>query len=180
MELGPYAPARVSLLKYRYQPLQGPNWIRIVQLLPSHLWDEPLVCNLIDMDREQLMMSTDNLLNHFYAVSYVWAQNPIFSESLICREGSTLSAIISITPHVAVMLRRFRKSSRPINLWIDALCLDQGGNRAEVQEQVGLMGEIYSEARKVLVWMGDQENGEAEVFAFFRNSIGLTDDFRKD
>ena len=42
-------------------------------------------------------------------------------------------------------------------LWVDALCINQEDN-AERARQVKLMGEIYSTAQKVLVWLDPSEN----------------------
>lgn len=76
-----------------------------------------------------------------------------------------------MTTHMEAMLRRLRKRLDPTNLWIDAVCLDQY-NKVEVGEQVQIMGEIYSQAKQVLVWMGCEGDGDdeevARVFAFFR------------
>ena len=110
---------------------------------------------------------SNRYMNHYLAVSYVWGNDPVFSQDLICRELEETSSI-KITPNVETMLRRFRKSLRPINLWIDAACLNQMGDRSEVQEQVQMMVEIYNEAREVLVWMGDEEGETVRVFPFFR------------
>jgi hypothetical protein len=38
----------------------------------------------------------------------------------------------------------------------------------ELQEQVQLIDEIYGEVKKVLVWMGDEDDNIAKIFAFFR------------
>ncbi|KAK1015761.1 hypothetical protein LTR54_003490 [Friedmanniomyces endolithicus] len=38
-------------------------------------------------------------------------------------------------------------------IWIDAICIDQT-NASEVVQQVSMMGRIYSQAFKVLVWLG--------------------------
>jgi hypothetical protein len=38
-------------------------------------------------------------------------------------------------------------------LWIDALCIDQT-NSTERASQVLLMGDIYSSAKRVIVWLG--------------------------
>ncbi|KAF2029746.1 heterokaryon incompatibility, partial [Setomelanomma holmii] len=48
---------------------------------------------------------------------------------------------------------RNRLTQPPTLLWIDAICI----NQTEVHErnlQVGLMGQIYSKASKVFVWLG--------------------------
>jgi hypothetical protein len=40
--------------------------------------------------------------------------------------------------------------------WIDALCIDQSNPR-EKSHQVGLMGEVFSSASSVLVWLGPED-----------------------
>ena len=47
-------------------------------------------------------------------------------------------------------------------LWIDALCIDQC-NDAERNHQVRLMGNIYSSAKQVLVWLGHGDRDIAQV-----------------
>jgi hypothetical protein len=65
------------------------------------------------------------------------------------------------------MLRRFRKVSKSLNFWIDAICLNQA-DKAELAMQVQKMREIYSEAVKVRVWMGDNDDEVASAFGFLR------------
>jgi hypothetical protein len=72
------------------------------------------------------------------------------------------------------VLQRFRKQSKPINLWIHAICLDQS-DKKEIGDQVQIMGEIYSQAKKVLVWMGDEDQDITRVFADFRMLAALED-----
>lgn len=45
-------------------------------------------------------------------------------------------------------------------LWIDALCIDQD-NTAERNHQVQQMGKIYSSAKEVLAWLGDDQDAAA-------------------
>lgn len=40
-----------------------------------------------------------------------------------------------------------------LNIWVDAICIDQGSS-AEKNHQVGQMGKIYSNASKVIMWLG--------------------------
>src|SRR5882757_5845843 len=42
-------------------------------------------------------------------------------------------------------------------LWIDALCINQI-DEAEKNKQVAMMGEIYSRASRVLIWLGRLDN----------------------
>lgn len=125
-----------------------------------------------DMPHSSLVSRTNDDVHQQFAqpllaISYAWGEDPVFSRSLICYVKDKFS-VISITPHVETMLRRFRKVLTPINLMIDALCLDQAGNRAEVQEQVQKMGELYNEVKEVKDWMGNEERDAAHTFAIFR------------
>src|ERR1700760_2367543 len=65
------------------------------------------------------------------------------------------SQAISITPnlHTALLKLRHRQSKRM--LWIDALCINQT-DVDEKQQQVALMGEIYSRTERCLLWLGDE------------------------
>lgn len=47
-------------------------------------------------------------------------------------------------------------------LWIDAICIDQS-NTAERVRQVHLMDKIYSRAKKVIVWLGCEDEGIREA-----------------
>lgn len=47
-------------------------------------------------------------------------------------------------------MRRIEK----INLWVDALCIDQD-NEEEKNQQVAKMGRIYSRAERVCIWLGE-------------------------
>jgi len=53
------------------------------------------------------------------------------------------------------------RSSRSRYLWIDALCINQS-RVTERNHQVGMMGEIYSKAANVAVWLGSK-NPEVEL-----------------
>jgi hypothetical protein len=48
---------------------------------------------------------------------------------------------------------RRRKDTRSDRLWIDAICIHQA-HVSERNHQVGMMGEIYSKAAKVVAWLG--------------------------
>lgn len=97
---------------YLYQPLSSQTWIRIVHLLPAEKFDDPLMCNIVHIDRDTNIQSTDVQFNSFEAVSYVWGE-PSFTHRLVCDDGKT----IAITDRVDRMLRYFRKRTKSRNLW---------------------------------------------------------------
>jgi hypothetical protein len=65
------------------------------------------------------------------------------------------------------MLRYFRRTLSPLNLWVDAVCLNQA-DKEEIESQVPRMGYIYGSSMKVRVWLGHNDEGIAKAFAFFR------------
>jgi hypothetical protein len=90
----------------------------------------------------------------YEALSYVWG-SPRGNVPIEC-EGKTLL----ITPNCEAALRRIRRRTRTRALWIDAICIDQASTD-EKNAQVQLMSEVYSKARRVIVWLGDDEDGGA-------------------
>ena len=126
---------------YKYSPLCETNEIRCL-ILECGIGDDPLVCRL-----EHLVL--DGGL-HFEAISYVWG-NPVRDHSIICN-GSRLD----ITTNLHQSLRQARLRSKPRVLWADSICINQGDN-AEKGHQVGMMGQIYSQAQRVLITLGDDD-----------------------
>jgi hypothetical protein len=47
-------------------------------------------------------------------------------------------------------------------IWVDALCIDQK-NTIERGSQVQMMGQIYRNASRVLVWLGEAEGGSDQA-----------------
>ena len=90
----------------------------------------------------------------YEALSYAWAS----------REGAhaiTLSnaSSLPLTENLARALRRLRKRDQVRDLWIDQLCINQS-DLEERSQQVSLMGQIYRQARNVLVWLGDFDESD--------------------
>jgi Heterokaryon incompatibility protein (HET) len=57
------------------------------------------------------------------------------------------------------------KLERPSLFWIDAICIDQT-NLMERNHQVGLMKKIYTQAAKVLVWLGQEADNSDLVMKY--------------
>lgn len=58
---------------------------------------------------------------------------------------------------------------RPLPLWVDAICINQD-DEDERTSQILLMGEIYSIAHQVIVWLGDYEE-DLECFKWFHETV---------
>jgi hypothetical protein len=56
-------------------------------------------------------------------------------------------------------------------LWIDALCINQDDVNERTQ-QVRMMGDVYSSAEQVIIWLGpERKNDQSAVDAIARGHI---------
>ena len=83
----------------------------------------------------------------YEAVSYVW-MDPDRSHKIRLIDGSTLS----VTASVARALPYLTKASQTGYLWIDQVTIDQR-HIVERNEQVRMMGDIYSQSFRCIVWI---------------------------
>jgi len=60
----------------------------------------------------------------------------------------------------------------PRLLWVDSISIDQE-NAEERSEQVGMMGQIYSQARKVIIWLGPAYHGSDQAMEALTDCLGL-------
>ncbi|KAJ8064481.1 hypothetical protein OCU04_006815 [Sclerotinia nivalis] len=107
----------------------------------------------------QCTVETISLLSNpeYEALSYVWGDASI-QRTIIFNEIP-----FSVTQNLAIALHHLRLSDKPRRLWVDALCINQSDVK-ERNEQVRLMGEIYSMAKPVLIWLGESFEGSDEIF----------------
>ncbi|KAK4223393.1 heterokaryon incompatibility protein 6, OR allele [Podospora fimiseda] len=128
----------------------------------------------------------------FKALSYVWGDDTKTHRILVKRETSDKRSSlmkyhdtegereylkIPVTHSLFTALHNLRSahdfsSGEPMILWIDQICINQG-DQIEKAHQVGLMGQIYSTASEVLVWLGPEENDSDKVMQAFRE-VGQT------
>ncbi|KAJ4989724.1 heterokaryon incompatibility protein [Stagonosporopsis vannaccii] len=129
----PQRPAR-----YKYRPLQTPASIRLLQLKPGK-GEEPIRCWLFEVRLDDWPS--------YQALSYTWG-DPNDTSTIVCNEGT-----VTIPRNLAEGLRVLRQPDRLKILWADAVCINQKDTE-ERGSQVQLMWRIFSEASRVLVWLG--------------------------
>ncbi|KAH7312921.1 heterokaryon incompatibility protein-domain-containing protein [Rhexocercosporidium sp. MPI-PUGE-AT-0058] len=140
-----------SRTKYKFTPLNEANSeIRLLQLLPSSISMEI---------RASLTITrlTNDYVPDYEALSYVWGSPEDLTEIFIGTEGSQT---LSVTQNLAEALPYLRCSKKQRTLWIDAACVNQRDLK-ERSSQVKRMADIYSKARKVLVWLGKESQDSA-------------------
>lgn len=137
--------------------------IRLLHLLPGQESD-PLECSLetVTPFEEPNIETLVNNESHptrrllpYEAISYAWG-NVNSEETIVCN-----GKLLSITSSLAAALRRMRRRIGPPRvLWADGICINQK-NDSEKEQQVPLMAAIYSQAKQVLCWLGEDDEGHA-------------------
>ncbi|KAJ9602336.1 hypothetical protein H2200_013191 [Cladophialophora chaetospira] len=108
---------------------------------------------------EQLTATLENVTfeaasNEYLALSYTWGGQPL-TETIICN-GCT----VFITKNLHSALWRIHQPENPVHIWCDALCIKQGTDDVSLSErnqQIRLMGKIFSSAIEVVIDLGDDD-----------------------
>jgi hypothetical protein len=147
-----------------YSTLTSPRNIRILRLLPAKGRAVPLHCTLEEISIDD---AKDNPNIQYDALSYVWGHPQDRLIFCHCGDGtSTDTTTVKVTQNCETALFSLRDKRHTITLWIDAICIDQS-SIIEKNVQVPLMRDVYMNARKVLIWFGDESK---EVTASFRKT----------
>ncbi|KAI1454690.1 heterokaryon incompatibility protein-domain-containing protein [Annulohypoxylon moriforme] len=133
--------------------LQDPSAIRLVVLLPSAERHHDIICRLCS--------STLLKGDEYEALSYVWGDPD--RRRPITVDGRQFQATVNLES----ALRNLRYLDKPRVLWIDAVCINQN-DIEERSSQVQQMGLIYSQAKRVVVWLGPESESSKTAFNTLR------------
>ncbi|XXG96583.1 hypothetical protein Hte_002870 [Hypoxylon texense] len=160
------------MVRYRYTPLPGNNYIRLATIHPGKFEDDIIVS-----------FRTVPFPGPTYeALSYTWGSKKNSRSVYVskCDAGTTAALqkickvkleSIPTTQNLDIALRHLRYGVEPRVIWIDALCIHQA-DAAEKGPQVAMMGDIYRLAHRVIAWLGPEENDSNNAMALMR-LIGL-------
>ncbi|CAG8953424.1 hypothetical protein HYFRA_00010173 [Hymenoscyphus fraxineus] len=100
--------------------------------------------------------------NDFIALSYCWGDQADRSEIHIQPNPHESNSAVtkrpfSVTRSAETALRRLRSTVEFVNVWIDAVCINQDDHEERAQ-QLSIMGLIYSQAGTVHIWLGEDNN----------------------
>ena len=135
--------------------------IRTILLLPSTDPEATIQC---EYRRQRLEL--EPIEASYSALSYVWGDGS--NPSYILVDGAS----IPIGKNLFTALKTFRHSTKPLELWADALCIIQD-DPEERASQVGLMGDIYERAHEVLIWLGEEKDDSSMAMELI-NHMGKT------
>lgn len=83
----------------------------------------------------------------YTALSYNWGTDAPSTAVLIN------SKPVFVRRNLATALRHLQQKDRSLNIWVDAICINQNDNK-EKSHQVQMMTKIYERSIGVLVWLG--------------------------
>jgi hypothetical protein len=135
-------------VSFSYPSLINDNKTRLLILEPGSS-DQELKC--------QLKGITHLEEYQYEALSYFWGKTP----GTITESSSGHK--IQITANLEAALRRIRDAKEPRLIWADAICIDQS-DMAERSRQVEIMQQIYTSAKRVIVWLGEESEQDSLAF----------------
>ncbi|KAH7129071.1 heterokaryon incompatibility protein-domain-containing protein [Dactylonectria macrodidyma] len=127
--------------------------IRLMRLHPAIAFEDPIRIDLFTKDLSNPI--------EYDALSYVWGS--AVSESTATVNGTAMVP----TKNLDKALRHIRRPETARVLWIDAVCINQRVTE-ERNHQVQMMGQIYSSALRVVIWLGSEAGGSAAVISAIR------------
>lgn len=142
-------PLSKHCIPYEYPPLPTREYFRRCLLHPSGSIDDDVVISIEVLPFKP--GDPEAQLADYEALSYVWGtkENPL----QIYVDIGTLRRTMLVTQNLHSALRHLRQTSNPRAMWIDAICINQGDND-EKGPCVAIMGKIYQNASRVVVWLG--------------------------
>ncbi|TLD35134.1 putative heterokaryon incompatibility [Venturia nashicola] len=104
----------------------------------------------------------------FEALSYTWGP-PEPVESIIIHSetnnqtaSQTFEPTLAVGPGLAGALRGLRSPTEARSIWIDAISINQD-DITERSKEVPRMGDIYSTATKVVIWLGAEDSNSTKA-----------------
>jgi hypothetical protein len=114
----------------------------------------------------------------YAALSYVWGSVAPNPDVIICNDVT-----FRVTSNCHSALHHLRAIHGAFAIWIDAICINQQDN-LEKAHQIGLMGNIYSDAETTYVWLGEGNASTDRVMkymsycGFLEYFLAVGEDFR--
>lgn len=131
-----------------YARLPNPTSIRLLKISPGQP-NSKIVSYLEVTDLD--------LCPVFECLSYAWGTSD--NTSNINVNNST----VAIRTNLHSFLHKLRKTNKTRTFWVDALCISQA-DLDEKAHQVAMIGRIFRQASRVLVWVGEAANGSVMLF----------------
>ncbi|KAF2629653.1 hypothetical protein BU25DRAFT_485661 [Macroventuria anomochaeta] len=91
---------------------------------------------------------------HYYTASYVWGERKYTGTAINLKSG-TLPVLSTLTPFIHMVTRH--GDFKPTDWWwIDSLSINLQ-DAQEREKQVRIMADIYRQARRAIIWLGEEK-----------------------
>ncbi|KAI1361255.1 heterokaryon incompatibility protein-domain-containing protein [Xylaria arbuscula] len=129
----------IKEFEYHINLDQNTDHVRVIELLPGSQ-DDPTKCKL----------KLSNIHDIRMPLSYVWGTETSSKDILVDQQW------FSVTKNLYEILDTLRRPTVSRTIWVDAICINQS-NVEERTYQVRLMGDIYSKAKYVIIWLNNRQ-----------------------
>lgn len=174
----------VPVTTYTYQDIDEESQIRILRILPGTT-GELLRCKLLTYAMPTRDASPSNSkIENYLALSYTWGvPDEAADYEIMMSDYREVAENVSVSDDPASFyvrhnldgaLRALRSEDRDVNVWVDALCINQQ-NVQEKTAQVARMDDVYSAAEAVCIWLGEGDDSTKQTFEFLRKMLNLTE-----
>ncbi|KAF4627715.1 hypothetical protein G7Y89_g10439 [Cudoniella acicularis] len=148
--------SKLTIVTPNFKYFPNPEWcdFRLVLLERAASETSEIRCHLISASMEENFQ--------YEALSYTWGDASEQPERIWINDKS-----LSVTTNLLSALKRLRKggTGKYRFLCIDSLCIDQN-NPKDRNDQVAIMGQIYQNAQRVTVWLGEHDTGSDKAIDF--------------
>ncbi|KAK0512926.1 hypothetical protein JMJ35_004943 [Cladonia borealis] len=146
------------MMPYQYPALDvEAGYIRLMYLLPAE------TSAVIRIELAHIRLTKEDVPK-YEALSYAWGERATPEVIYVGQKGDNTIAVTR-SLHQALSYLRYRDKRRV--LWVDAICVDQQ-HLEERGHQVQRMGDVYSLADRVIVWLGRDDTTSAHAIQLLR------------
>lgn len=135
----------------------------------SYCWGGPN-----EKNTEKIMIRDLNatLPNFKEEKSFKFPTSPHTQLRMAAKATSEVAFPIRRNLHQALI--KLRSQTREVNLWVDAICIDQSERgKGEKEEQLSQMADIYNYASNVCIWLGDAYENSGDGIQLVRDIMNL-------
>ncbi|KAI1108244.1 heterokaryon incompatibility protein-domain-containing protein [Nemania sp. NC0429] len=179
--------------EYKYKKLPGSDKrIRLLQLRSGATDGQEIFCELIEADYDNVFHVPTKLDSgggrgesgspkgqmqwkeveskriEYEALSWCWGTKPPKYALKIEENGKTYK--LRVRKELALALKYLRLPHQTRTLWIDALCINQDDHE-ERNHQVQMMSRVYTRAKEVCIWLGEDSEETKTAIDFIHQEI---------
>jgi len=117
---------------------------------------------------KEVKVKEDNKNESYEAVSWCWGREP--HNQILRVHDKTKVFAFPISRNLKTALWALRTNDEVRQLWIDAICINQGDTE-ERNQQVPRMDRIYGGAQNVCIWLGEEGEDSKLAMKFIRDRV---------